>query len=836
MSSLLSRSIDECAEDDPMVSPPGGSAPEPNFDWPDDDFGLEMVDRDGLVTEAAEAADAMVETAEASPRQPRPDIGRSAWRQSMWKLAVVVAVLIAFYLLPLAGQIKGAVIGAVVALVIHRLFTHIFAPSQPKKPIPVAPLKELPPMLKPEVLFLNVKQGVGEIYKGWMNELLCDYSIDGHHINQTFSVYVRLEGYNLRLSRPKTNIPHRMMFDEQRHDPIFVHQRHFDLTGSKVFLLPPGLVSKRLWSKKYPICIALARTGSKRTVKPPIETNLEEEPEQSLGGEVPRREECSESILYLFARTCREKEEWFRRFQMTILYADLAALSSKERPVSRTPSLSSISSSSSMKDVASERKEQQQQPHGSSDVEKPSEIEMSSVAQRMGHRKTASDGDVSPLSSPTHEHETTAGSWFAEAENLLDGTGSKPGEEVPVELLHRRSESEPNFASFDEEKSPPSVARQELEKGELSETASYPRLADASEGGTQGHNERRVKSSQVAPQSPVRSRVSANTAQQLQFNNYMARLIPSDKQAATNADCQDSVAWLNALLGRLFWDFLRENLWAEKVAEKIQKKLSMIKVPYFIDELTLTDIELGVSLPVMRRASLPWVDDRGLWVDLEVAYSGSFKMTLSTKVNLMKLKKDPEMAGSDSDETDKARRDLSAVTDSDVEDSAESSSDEESQAPEDAVVKNLDENSQNPIIIGGASVQKKFLRMVDKITASRYFQQATEYKYIKKAMENVSKVPLLLTVEVHSLTGTMALNVPPPPTDRLWMGFRNNPLISISARPKLGARLVNIEYVTDWIEKKLVLELQRVLVMPNMDDLEIPIMQGNVNVPRRPDL
>lgn len=38
------------------------------------------------------------------------------------------------------------------------------------------------------------------------------------------------------------------------------------------------------------------------------------------------------------------------------------------------------------------------------------------------------------------------------------------------------------------------------------------------------------------------------------------------------------MAWMNALVGRIFWDFLREQYWAEQVSNKIQKKLSKIKV------------------------------------------------------------------------------------------------------------------------------------------------------------------------------------------------------------------------------------------------------------------
>lgn len=60
------------------------------------------------------------------------------------------------------------------------------------------------------------------------------------------------------------------------------------------------------------------------------------------------------------------------------------------------------------------------------------------------------------------------------------------------------------------------------------------------------------------------------------------------------------------------------------------------------------------------------------------------------------------------------------------------------------------------------------MRFVDKITKSKYFQKATETEFIKKKMEEVSNTPLLLTVEVQELKGTLAVNIPPPPTDRIW--------------------------------------------------------------------
>lgn len=70
--------------------------------------------------------------------------------------------------------------------------------------------------------------------------------------------------------------------------------------------------------------------------------------------------------------------------------------------------------------------------------------------------------------------------------------------------------------------------------------------------------------------------------------------------------------------------------------------------------------------------------------------------------------------------------------------------------------------------VSGNSTSRKILRFVDKIAKSKYFQKATENEFIKKKMEEVSNTPLLLTVEVQELSGTLAVNILPPPTDRVW--------------------------------------------------------------------
>lgn len=534
------------------------------------------------------------------------------------------------------------------------------------------------------------------IYKGWMNEIY-SYDPETYHATLTHSVYVRLEGSVLRLSKPNRNIPRRATFNELKPDVSYVSQKIYDLTNSKIYLVPHSLARKRVWNKKYPICIELAKQddflakvqGDKSDVVVEEKTPAAGDRSEAVGtSEEPKRAH-TEPVLYLFGRTGRDKEEWFRRMLL-----------------------------------ASKLKSEAKKPSG-----------------------------------------------------------------LPTSCLsHSRSSSR---SSLDE------VLQSHLRQKDL----------DAS----------------------VKQKV-------LEYNVYMAKYVSQSAGSPTTSPVQsagsspgivkkfpashdqesESEAWVNALLGRIFWDFLGEKYWADVVSKKIQKKLSKIRLPYFMNELTLTELDMGISIPKILSSSKPSVDHRGIWFDLEISYNGSFLMTLETKMNLTRLGKEGEGLGEQGKEGTRPRTYF--LADSDEESSSAGSSDEE-----DAV-----EVPEIPGVEGyvGGHRPSKIMRFVDKIAKSKYFQKATETEFIKKKIEEVSNTPLLLTVEVQECRGTLAVNIPPPPTDRIWYGFRSAPHLELKARPKLGEREVTFAHVTDWIENKLNKEFQKIFVMPNMDDVWLPIMHS----------
>jgi hypothetical protein len=63
----------------------------------------------------------------------------------------------------------------------------------------------------------------------------------------------------------------------------------------------------------------------------------------------------------------------------------------------------------------------------------------------------------------------------------------------------------------------------------------------------------------------------------------------------------ESPVYLNALLGRLFFDFLRSQHWKEVIMGVIQKKLTILKKPPFLEELIIKDLFLGSTFPIIHR-------------------------------------------------------------------------------------------------------------------------------------------------------------------------------------------------------------------------------------------
>lgn len=277
-----------------------------------------------------------------------------------------------------------------------------------------------------------------------------------------------------------------------------------------------------------------------------------------------------------------------------------------------------------------------------------------------------------------------------------------------------------------------------------------------------------------------------------------------------------------------------------------------------MEDVTIAQLCLGDKPPLIHRVSQPLMDERGTWIDADLTYEGLVHATVTTKLNLLRLRRQqgsnggghngaaphfttpPDVAKKSAVST---RLQMSSIYDSDAESTGGSSSESEGSAPASTLV--VDSAASVAATIGssgGAGVEvtgaaaassasnqggggggRKLLRIVDKITASNLFQSATEISYVQRAMENMS-TRIKLRVELKGLVARVVLNIPPPPSDRIWVGFRGPPRLWITAKPALGEHSVDWSLVTNVIENKLCEEVYKYLVYPNMVDVIVPIL------------
>ena len=324
-----------------------------------------------------------------------------------------------------------------------------------------------------------------DIIQAWMNEFsssVSTYDPDDFHISTTKSVLVELERTELILKTPKKAVPRRAVWnDPPITNAAFIKHREFDLYGSQLSLLPAGLVRKRLWSKKYPLCITLSKTGVKKVAQ----SSSSDSDSQQLSNSPT--ETSRQRKIILFARTNREKEEWYRRLQ--------AATSGTPIPTT-------------LNEMVAIMRARRKAAHKSSlHFETPEVLQRAAKADNVGR--------VSELTSFVANARDDDSVATIEVDDVR---GSDP--ETPVNQIIF-------FLNFMSRVMP----------------------ADATSGTV------------LAPGTTTEEKEECQ-----RIGSELLRL------------CDDSTLWMNALVSRLFMDFMRLDVWAERIKTKIERKVQKIHV------------------------------------------------------------------------------------------------------------------------------------------------------------------------------------------------------------------------------------------------------------------
>lgn len=99
------------------------------------------------------------------------------------------------------------------------------------------------------------------------------------------------------------------------------------------------------------------------------------------------------------------------------------------------------------------------------------------------------------------------------------------------------------------------------------------------------------------------------------------------------------LAWANILVGRALFALLHDRSIHVQIQALLQRKLSALRLPGFMEEVRVEHVQLGDRPPLVHRISAPRLDERGTWLDADVTYEGLMHMTISTKLNLLRLRR-----------------------------------------------------------------------------------------------------------------------------------------------------------------------------------------------------
>jgi len=325
------------------------------------------------------------------------------------------------------------------------------------------------------------------------------------------------------------------------------------------------------------------------------------------------------------------------------------------------------------------------------------------------------------------------------------------------------------------------------------------------------------------------------------FNDFMARVFENQKRNTEEDLC---IGFINVFLNRIFYDIHKSENVKTMLKTRVYNKLLKIKITQWFKSIELTEINMGKTLPKICWVSNLHQDDRGLWVELGVQYDGVASATIETcgliigdeipdsgsaAVQLRALLEETETALPVKQQQPEFRRVSSrivAATNSDEEDSAEEDSDsQELELPVEQVVGSGGQSAAEVNmsrakwweVIGKKEIVQNSLK---KLSNSEWFQQKTNKK-------------MTLQLEVSSLKGILVLNIPPPPSDRLWYSFKEKPELGLRIVPFYGGEKLGmdntffsraINKIVNIVTHRLKEEIHKFVLLPNMDDIPIKIM------------
>ncbi|KAL0701612.1 hypothetical protein Bca4012_057734 [Brassica carinata] len=284
---------------------------------------------------------------------------------------------------------------------------------------------------------------------------------------------------------------------------------------------------------------------------------------------------------------------------------------------------------------------------------------------------------------------------------------------------------------------------------------------------------------------------------------------------ASDVDSEDkffadegTLAW-NLLISRLFFDVKQHTGLKNAVHERIQRVLSNMRIPSYIGDLICCDVKIGSLPPYIHGARILPMEMNGVWAfELDVEYTGGAGLEVETRVDareedlqkgIAEGKLQPNSSG------DVPPEFLEGLADFEKQLSVPGETDD-----------------AQDVKTGGSD-------KADEPKGSKGTKAApnngSKWKSIlKNIAEQVSQVPITLSIGVSSLRGTLRVHMKPPPSDQLWFGFTSMPEIEFDLVSSVGEHKITNSHVAMFLINRFKNGIREVMVLPNCESVTIPWM------------
>ena len=603
--------------------------------------------------------------------------------QFWWMAALPLCVILLLQILPLPSWLIGFVTGILIAVPLSAYVTYLLF-GQPLEPI--TPFIE---DIKPKVAkrpAIIVQEELERKFV-WMNlwpTKKGTYDPLSYDVRRTSTVRIMLHGPWIEMRFPKRNLPLRRMHDDVEPKKVDYHDQVevIDLSTCSIDLLPENLPSKRMWSKKYPIRI---RTNMRKQTALNSETSKQMKAKTSHDGD-----DSDDEHRHFDDGKDETKNEFegdttnriithpslnspIQRSLETMGQGNRQSKYDKDKPKILGISLSKDGSKASNNEHFDDEDFFIDAFDDEWTAEQPSQNkENSSIMETPNQRPTTlavpsrKDDSIENCDNENIESDNI-GSETDGVKNIEDPDG--PSSAFKAGVVASQSED-----SLSKEENPYKTfylfTRTGREKEEW-----YNRFMVAANFMEDWEHQNPKSGEEVDPNYETQKvreqkfRLFMEDYFQAKSSDLAMEKHKETKETPENIQCaKEQVAFLNVYLARMWHDLHDSKAFLEFLREKISRKLLKVKIADYFNDIRVTQLDLGPKLPQILSASLPWQDELGLWVNLEIEYSGVCQATVETRGIRLPGKDEPDR---DAQELLKLISRQAATMDSDEEDSVE---------------------------------------------------------------------------------------------------------------------------------------------------------------------